>query len=147
MAGLDREGVLHQPPTRGVDVRRVYDDRRDDLRVEARQLPSPPHHHSCCRFASHRRPGSHPGWRHLHTCSSQPSVAAVLAGCLGSATTDSPELFKRMAITLASGQDGNGKAAEFVRERIDKKTAEVDKAIQVLQEVGQTTHRLNLNAQ
>ena len=74
-------------------------------------------------------------------------VTAVLAGCLGSATTDSPELFKRMAITLASGEDGNGKAAEFVRERIDKKTAEVDKAIQVLQEVGQTTHRLNLNAQ
>ena len=43
-------------------------------------------------------------------------VTAVLAGCLGSATTDSPELFKRMAITLASGEDGNGKAAEFVRE-------------------------------
>ena len=52
-----------------------------------------------------------------------------------------------MAITLASGQDGNGKAIKFVRERIDQKTAEVDKAIQVLQEVGQTTHRLNLNAQ
>ena len=74
-------------------------------------------------------------------------VTAVLAGCLGSATTDSPELFKRMAITLASGEDGNGKAAEFVRERIDKKTVEVDKAIQVLQEVGQTTHRLNSDAQ
>ena len=74
-------------------------------------------------------------------------VSAVLAGCLGSATTDSPELFKRMAITLASGEDGNGKAAEFVRERIDRKTAEVDKAIQVLQEVGQTTHRLNSDAQ
>ena len=43
-------------------------------------------------------------------------VTAVLAGCLGVATTDSPELFKRMAITLASGEDGNGKAAEFVRE-------------------------------
>ena len=92
-------------------------------------------------------------------------VSAVLAGCLGGATTDSPELFKRMAITLASGEDGNGKAAEFVRERIDrktaevdkviqdgkemmdKKTAEVDKALQVLQEVGQSTHRLNSDAQ
>ena len=74
-------------------------------------------------------------------------VSAVLAGCLGGATADSPELFKTMAITLASGQDGNGKAIKFVREWIDNKTAEVDKAIQVLQEVGQTTHRLNLNAQ
>ena len=74
-------------------------------------------------------------------------VSAVLARCLGGATTDSPELFKTMAITLASGQDGNGKAIKFVREWIDNKTAEVDKAIQVLQEVGQTTHRLNSDAQ
>ena len=77
MAGLDREGVLHQPPTRSVDVRRVYDDRRDDLRVEARQLPSPPHDHSCCRFASQVPPTAHPWWRH-HAWSSQPSV-----GCAG----------------------------------------------------------------
>ena len=74
-------------------------------------------------------------------------MSAVLAGCLGGATIDSPELFKTMAITLASGQDGNGKAIKFVREWIDNKTAEVDKAIQVLQEVGQTTHRLNSDAQ
>jgi len=74
-------------------------------------------------------------------------VSAVLAGCLGGATIDSPELFKRMAITLASGQDGNGKAAEFVREWIDRKKAEAEKAIQVLQEVGQTTLRLSSDAQ
>ena len=54
---------------------------------------------------------------------------------------------KRMAITLASGQDGNGKAAEFVREWIDRKKAEAEKAIQVLQEVGQTTLRLSSDAQ
>ena len=74
-------------------------------------------------------------------------VTAVLAGCLGVGTTDRPELFKNMAITLASGQDGNGKAIEFVRKRMDKKRADVDRAIQVLQEVGQTTHRLNSDAQ
>ena len=46
-------------------------------------------------------------------------VSAVLAGCLGGATTDSPELFKRMAITLASGQDGNGKAIRLCQ-RVDR---------------------------
>ena len=116
MAGLDREGVLHQPPTRSVDVRRVYDYRRDDLRVDVCQLPSPPHHHSCCRFAS-RTDGPVPTPDgDTSTPGRRSPVTAVLAGCLGVATTDSPELFKRMAITLASGEDGNGKAAEFVRE-------------------------------
>ena len=46
-------------------------------------------------------------------------VSAVLARCLGGATTDSPELFKTMAITLASGQDGNGKAIRLCQ-RVDR---------------------------
>ena len=65
---------------------------------------------------SHRRPT--PGGD--TTPGRRSPVSAVLARCLGGATTDSPELFKTMAITLASGQDGNGKAIDKVCQRVDR---------------------------
>ena len=100
----------------------------------------------------------------------QVSKGSVAAAAGGAAFSDCKMLYAMIkeihdvALQFDSGSIRE-EAAELVRERIDrktaevdkviqdgkemmdKKTAEVDKALQVLQEVGQSTHRLNSDAQ